>query len=67
MWVRHPSFLPLVASSWGVPLRAPPLARLAFQLIRLKMTLKTWNDNTFGNVHSNVSLAEKEVVHLEQL
>lgn len=67
MWIRHPTFYDFLASNWNLPLSAPPLACLAFKLRRLKMALKAWNHNVFGNLFANISLAEQEVLNLQNI
>lgn len=59
MWTEHDSFLKLVESSWSASvLSSCSFRRLTAKLKRLKLELKVWNKEVFGNV--NVPITDLE-------
>jgi hypothetical protein len=62
-WVRAPSFLDVVASTWHCPLRdASPFKQLDWLFHNTAHVLKSWSDRFLGNVRMQLEIA-KEVVH----
>lgn len=43
MWIRHPTFMDLVANSWSAPTHTRPMLSMSIKRWRLKLLLKTWN------------------------
>lgn len=62
MWASHPTFKQMVKTCWDQPLYATPLCALVGKLKRLKQELKKWNKEVFGNLFSNISAAEENVL-----
>ncbi|XP_042005794.1 uncharacterized protein LOC121754517 [Salvia splendens] len=54
MWVRHEGFGDLVKEDWMAPTEAEGILNLKIKLARIKSTLKRWNKEVFGNIHSNL-------------
>ena len=61
VWLKHPNCLDIIRQS--VFALVLGRGKRAFQqnLIRLKLCLKTWNKDVFGNVFQRVKEAEEEV------
>lgn len=58
MWTLHEGFFILVRECQRIP--TPPLSpaeRIIYQLKRLKAKFKTWNKDTFWNVHTEIQWA----------
>ncbi|XP_041999996.1 uncharacterized protein LOC121749495 [Salvia splendens] len=62
MWIRHDSFSDLVQEDWGKPTEAQGLLNLQIKLARIKKTLKKWNKEVFGNIHTNLRDFEEKIV-----
>ncbi|KAF5200961.1 hypothetical protein FRX31_009453 [Thalictrum thalictroides] len=58
MWVNHCDFKGLVAGNWRLDMAGVPLHRLTGKLKRLKVTLKKWNQDIFGQVDANIRMAQ---------
>ncbi|XP_042012179.1 uncharacterized protein LOC121760604 [Salvia splendens] len=61
MWIRHQGFLDLVREDWGMPTYAERLLNLQIKIARVKKTLKKWNKEIFGNIHSNLRGMEEKI------
>lgn len=66
MAVEYPHmFLPNIESEKQAPLFQPTgaggLLNLQLKFARIKKTLKGWNNDVFGNIHSNLRNMEEEV------
>ncbi|XP_019433071.1 PREDICTED: uncharacterized protein LOC109339967 [Lupinus angustifolius] len=66
MWLRHSDCKRLVEESWSVPVLGCPMFILSQKLKNLKIKLKDWNANIFGNVHLRVknALANVEIIQI---
>lgn len=53
-WFCHPSFMDVVKSTWSTPTVGHPIFILQSKLKLLKLALKTWNKDVFGNIHQKV-------------
>ncbi|KAG0454519.1 hypothetical protein HPP92_023811 [Vanilla planifolia] len=60
-WLKHPDIDDLVQRSWNVPIAATGIYRLIGKLARLKVLLKRWNKDSFGDLFRNKDLAEQNV------
>ncbi|CAL0318886.1 unnamed protein product [Lupinus luteus] len=61
MWLHHPGISEVVKDSWSQPVCGCPMFILSNKLKRLKMVLKDWNANVFGNLHQRVKEAWSNV------
>ncbi|CAL0323863.1 unnamed protein product [Lupinus luteus] len=61
MWLHHPGISEVVRDSWSQPLCGYPMFIFSTKLKRLKMVLKHWNVNVFGNIHQRVKEAWSNV------
>ncbi|XP_073151848.1 uncharacterized protein [Henckelia pumila] len=62
MWTRHPGFLQTVRINWNLPCDLRGMHKLFAKLKRLKLHLKWWNKEVFGNLFEKLAATEK-VVH----
>jgi hypothetical protein len=62
MWSTHDNFIETIESSWNERIIGCPMFILNSKLKRLKVKLKLWNKEVFGNVHAAV----KDVEHVLQ-
>ncbi|XP_073138456.1 uncharacterized protein [Henckelia pumila] len=58
MWFSHQGFMQTVRLNWNNPCPYIDLSKLVFKLKRLKIHLKWWNKDVFGNVHDNVKVLD---------
>ena len=56
MWISHPDCINVVKQCWNNQIIGCPMLILSQKLKMLKEALKLWNKNTFGDVHSQVTL-----------
>jgi hypothetical protein len=61
MWTLHDNCKDVIAASWNDVVIGCPMYVLNTKLKRLKDKLKIWNKEIFGNVHSQVIDAEKNL------
>ncbi|XXG83137.1 hypothetical protein AAC387_Pa10g0964 [Persea americana] len=66
MWISHPSFKDLVASVWSIPVEGNPEFILNQKLKSLKTRLKTWIKEVFGNLKTNISTTENNILLLQE-
>ena len=57
VWTEHPDCINIIKQSWNTHITGCPMYVLTQKLKLLKENLKTWNHNTFGNIHSHVNTA----------
>ncbi|KAH9662191.1 reverse transcriptase domain-containing protein [Citrus sinensis] len=67
VWLKHPGLIDIVRSSWNAPVVGAGMRAFQQKLVRLKLCLKAWNKDVFGNVFSQVQQAEEEVAQKERL
>jgi hypothetical protein len=67
MWISHPDCAKVIQNSWNVNVVGCPMYVLSEKLKRLKVELKTWNKNVFGNIHEIVKLARSKVDSIQVL
>ncbi|XP_042954601.1 uncharacterized protein LOC122291014 [Carya illinoinensis] len=66
MWCSHESFFKCVEEAWAEPaVGGSGLYKLAAKLKKVKVTLKQWNQNTFGRVDLLIKTLEEKVEFLE--
>ncbi|XP_026448377.1 uncharacterized protein LOC113348737 [Papaver somniferum] len=58
MWFTHPDFLRMVETSWNAPVYGNPDFIFPFKLKRLKVAMKLWNQQVFGNVNARLKQAQ---------
>ncbi|XP_026378625.1 uncharacterized protein LOC113273072 [Papaver somniferum] len=58
MWFLHADFLRMVRDSWNEPLVGSPTFIYPQKLKRLKVAMKLWNMNVFGNVNVRLKQAQ---------
>jgi hypothetical protein len=61
MWTLHPECDSLVKDRWNTEFVGCPMYILTRKLKLLKEKLKSWNKETFGNVHDYVTTAETKL------
>ncbi|KAL3510129.1 hypothetical protein ACH5RR_029530 [Cinchona calisaya] len=65
MWTRHHTFRDTVEQSWSTPLQGVGMRILSENLKRLKIALRKWNKEIFGNVLDYILWAEAKVEQKE--
>ena len=58
MWTMNEDCKKVVEDSWNIPIVGCPMYILAQKLKRLKVVLKDWNKNIFGDIHAKVNEVE---------
>jgi len=66
MWVQDTSCLKLIHESWANKVVGCPMFILQHKLKRLKIELREWNKNYFGNVHNTILLKEGLLPGIQQ-
>jgi len=64
-WTLHGDCKELISNCWNQNIVVYPLYILSTKLKNLKETLKQWNKDVFGNIHSFVSDAEKALQDIQ--
>lgn len=62
MWTTHPNFIQLVKDSWYEEINGNAIYISMNKLKRLKVLLKKWNWEVFGNVQVTLQQAEKKII-----
>jgi len=65
MWSFHPGCKDIVASCWNTNITGCPMFILSAKLKHLKSCLKQWNTYVFGDINSEVTIAEDVLVHIQ--
>ena len=55
----------MVRQSWSTPVTSRGMRVFQQKLVQLKLCLKSWNKDVFGNVFQRVRVAEEEVAYRE--
>ncbi|XP_026428877.1 uncharacterized protein LOC113324801 [Papaver somniferum] len=58
MWFGHPDFMRVVEDSWEEPIVGSPAFIYSQKLKRLKIAMKLWNQEVFGNVDVRLKQAQ---------
>ncbi|XP_026441385.1 uncharacterized protein LOC113340461, partial [Papaver somniferum] len=58
MWFTHSDVMRMVEASWSAPVYGNPDFVFPFKLKRLKVAMKVWNQQVFGNVNARLSQAQ---------
>jgi peptidyl-tRNA hydrolase len=66
MWISHPDCEIIVKQCWNTQITRCLMFILTHKLKILKEALKAWNKNTFGNVHTQVASAYKDLDDIQQ-
>jgi len=66
MWLQDSSCLKLIHDSWNNKVVGCPMFILQHKLKRLKIELRDWNKNSFGNVHNAVILKQGLLLGIQQ-
>jgi hypothetical protein len=66
MWSHHADCKSIISRVWNSNIIGCPMYILSEKLKLLKLELKTWNKNIFGNVHDHVSLAVKKLDSIQE-
>ncbi|MQM15480.1 hypothetical protein Taro_048426 [Colocasia esculenta] len=62
MWIDHETFRSTVQNAWrAMADHHNPLVSIHLKLKVLKGVLRCWNKNSFGNIHDNLAMQEREV------
>ncbi|MCI10855.1 RNA-directed DNA polymerase (Reverse transcriptase), partial [Trifolium medium] len=67
VWTTHVDCVRVVRELWSKPVYGAPMYCLQQKLKRLKLVLKKWNKDVFGNVDINVKLAVDDVIRIQNL
>ncbi|KAK8915965.1 hypothetical protein KSP39_PZI023308 [Platanthera zijinensis] len=67
MWTSHHDFDNFILNSWSNTISGPPLIQLWLKLKDIKIKLKKWNKEVFGNLFTKLIEAEKEAKRLEDI
>ncbi|XP_019432538.1 PREDICTED: uncharacterized protein LOC109339538 [Lupinus angustifolius] len=65
MWMKHPDCSRVTEEAWKDEIVGCPMFIVAEKLKRLKVKLKIWNWNTFGNIHQRVREALSQVENIQ--
>ncbi|XP_057770827.1 uncharacterized protein LOC130990624 [Salvia miltiorrhiza] len=66
MWLLHPEFKQVVQDSWNAPTDTScPLYTVMMKLKRLKLTLKGWNKQVFGNVDEGIRSLQSSLEEIQ--
>ncbi|XXG88731.1 hypothetical protein AAC387_Pa12g0907 [Persea americana] len=65
MWIGHAGFEDLVAKEWSIPIYGNPQYILWKKLKSLKITLRSWNREVFGNLKAYISAVEFSILNLQ--
>lgn len=65
MWTLHDDCKRLISDSWNTRVVGCPMYILCSKLKALKIKLKAWNKDIFGDIHSQVAEAEKNLADLQ--
>ncbi|KAK1295842.1 hypothetical protein QJS10_CPB15g00882 [Acorus calamus] len=60
-WEDHPSFQLTVQEAWREEVQGNPMYRFVKWLANIKSSLKKWNKEVFGSIHSNLSICKREL------
>ena len=66
MWLQDTSCLELIHDFWANKVVGCPMFILQHKLKRLKIELRDWNKNSFGNVHNVVLLKQGLLLSIQQ-
>jgi hypothetical protein len=67
MWLLHDDCKRIVNETWNETVVGTPMFVLSQKLKALKLKLKDWNHNIFGNVHVIVKEAENKLAEIQEL
>ncbi|KAL9689402.1 hypothetical protein QQ045_009787 [Rhodiola kirilowii] len=65
MWHKHHGFKEIVKAQCDGQLHINPLLNFAFKLKRLRLFLRSWNWQVFGNIHTKINQLNVQVSVLE--
>lgn len=65
MWMDHPDFKDMVTQIWAEEVRGSPSFKVAEKLRRLKLKLKRWNWDTFGDLNAKISHIQTKISEVE--
>ncbi|KAF5475510.1 hypothetical protein F2P56_007310 [Juglans regia] len=65
MWCNHAGFKPFVEAIWRESMLSTGLNKLSEKLRKVKIALRTWNQNTFGHVGQTIKVPEERLEILE--
>ncbi|KAL2237400.1 UNVERIFIED_CONTAM: hypothetical protein Sindi_0931700 [Sesamum indicum] len=66
MWLKHHTFLDTIKQSWCLPTEGYGMYKLQQKIYRIKVLLKLWNKDTFGNVFTTVEQAKQNATEAEK-
>ncbi|KAK8913559.1 hypothetical protein KSP39_PZI024511 [Platanthera zijinensis] len=66
MWISHHEFDNSILNSWSISISGPPLIQLWLKLKDIKIKLKKWNKEVFGNLFTKLIESENEAKRLER-
>lgn len=60
-WMEHPDCKRLIMDTWSTTRQGSVSFSFAKNLKNVKVSLNSWNKNTFGNIQNNISRIKKEI------
>lgn len=66
MWTTHPSFYDFLTDSWTQPCSIKGLTVISIKIKRLKIALKAWNWNVFGDIFLKLNPKREDIQSLEE-
>ena len=67
MWKGHPDFDEVVAGCWNQNVQGTPMFKIVAKLKKLKLALKQFNRQQFGNVQTAEMEAKNSMENIQQL
>ncbi|XP_050238489.1 uncharacterized protein LOC126687979 [Mercurialis annua] len=64
-WWFHPHFFSLIDSSWAVISESIAKRNLVAKLKELRLVIKIWNKNHFGDLNSKLGVVQKSITDLD--
>ncbi|KAK1298314.1 hypothetical protein QJS10_CPB14g00920 [Acorus calamus] len=67
MWFSHPTFTEVVENAWLTEVEGTPQYRLAKKLQLVKLALKKWNIEVFGDIHHKLKRGRDLLARIQNL
>ncbi|XP_057771151.1 uncharacterized protein LOC130990949 [Salvia miltiorrhiza] len=66
MWTSHSNFMDMVLASWNQSVDALcPILRVMLKLKRMRLDLRVWNKDIFGNVDVSIARGQTDLMNLQ--
>ncbi|XP_060182388.1 uncharacterized protein LOC132612058 [Lycium barbarum] len=60
-WVQHESFQEVIKQHWCIDFEGNPFTKFQHKLKKVKIALRTWSKNTYGNIFQQIASLEESV------